>query len=307
MKHFINLEDWSSEEIKQLIQLGLSLKADLKAGRPHHHLEDKNVGMVFDKSSLRTRVSFEVGINQLRGHAIVLGDSAGKLGDREPIPDFARVSSRYVDALVVRTFEESRIEELIRYSNIPVINALTNESHPCQSLADMMTILEAFGELEGRLLTYVGDSNNVARSLLRAATKLGLKMNVASPVGYEFSHEEKERFSSMGFNFFNDPNEAVSGADAIYTDVWTSMGQESEKQQRLKAFEGYMVNHDLMSHAKSDVKLLHCLPAHRGEEISHEAIESEHSIVFDQAENRLHAQKAVLTTLLNNIIIHARS
>lgn len=300
MKHFINLEDWSPEEIKQLIDLALSLKADLKAGRPHQHLKGKNVGMVFDKSSLRTRVSFEVGINQLGGDAIVLGDSAGKLGDREPISDFARVSSRYVDALVVRTFEESRIEELIKYASIPVINALTNESHPCQSVADMMTLIEAFGTLEGKLLTYVGDSNNVARSLLRAATKLRLRMNVASPIGYEFSEEEKSEFRALGFNFFNHPVEAVKEADAIYTDVWTSMGQESEKLDRLKAFVGYIVNHELMSHAKADVKLLHCLPAHRGEEISHEAIESEHSIVFDQAENRLHAQKAILTTLFNS-------
>lgn len=301
MKHFINLENWSSTELKQLLELGMSIKADLKAGNTHRHLEGKNIGMVFDKSSLRTRVSFEVGINQLGGHAIVLGDSAGKLGDREPISDFARVSSHYVDALVVRTFEESRIEELIKYASIPVINALTDESHPCQSVADMMTLIEALGELKGRLLTYVGDSNNVARSLLRAATKLGLSMNIASPKGYEFSVEEKSEFEELGFKFFNDPKAAVESSDAIYTDVWTSMGQEEEKQQRLKAFEGYIVNHELMSLAKADVKLLHCLPAHRGEEISHEAIESDHSIIFVQAENRLHAQKAILTTLFNSL------
>jgi len=295
--HFINLEAWSSEDLTELIDLALSLKADLKAGRPHRHLEGKNVGMVFDKSSLRTRVSFEVGINQLGGHAIVLGDSAGKLGDREPIADFARVSSRYVDALVVRTFEESRVEELIQYADIPVINALTDESHPCQSVADMMTLIEALGQLKGKTLTYVGDSNNVARSLLRAAMKLGLSMRIASPIGYEFESKEKAEYEKLGFELLNDPKEAVKGVDAIYTDVWTSMGQEKEQQERLKAFEGYIVDHDLMAGANPDVKLLHCLPAHRGEEISHEAIESDHSIVFDQAENRLHAQKAILSTL----------
>lgn len=295
--HFINLEAWTSEDLTELIDLAISLKADLKAGRSHRHLEGKNVGMVFDKSSLRTRVSFEVGINQLGGHAIVLGDSAGKLGDREPIADFARVSSRYVDALVVRTFEESRVEELIQYADIPVINALTDESHPCQSVADMMTLIEALGQLKGKTLTYVGDSNNVARSLLRAATKLGLSMRIASPIGYEFEPSEKAEYEKLGFEMLNDPKEAVKGVDAIYTDVWTSMGQEKEQKERLKAFEGYIVDHNLMAEANPDVKLLHCLPAHRGEEISHEAIESNHSIVFDQAENRLHAQKAILSTL----------
>jgi len=296
-RHFVNLEGWSSSELKQLLNLAQTLKADQKAGRSHRYLEGKNIGMVFDKSSLRTRVSFEVGINQLGGHAIVLGDTAGKLGEREPISDFARVSSRYVDGLVVRTFEESRIEELIQYATIPVINALTDESHPCQSIADMLTLIEAFGELEGKLLTYVGDSNNVARSLLRASKKLGLRMRVASPKGYEFGDLEKKEYESLGFELFNDPKQAVVDADAIYTDVWTSMGQEKEKQERLKAFEGYILNHDLIKLAKRNVKLMHCLPAHRGEEISHEAIESEHSIVFDQAENRLHAQKAILATL----------
>jgi ornithine carbamoyltransferase len=298
VRNFINLESWSSEEVKELLQSAAQIKKDLKAGTSGQPLKGKNVGMVFDKSSLRTRVSFEVGINQLGGSAIVLGDSAGKLGEREPIADFARVVARYVDGLVVRTFEEDRLEQLIEYANIPVINALTDESHPCQSMADMLTLMEHLGELKGKMLVYVGDSNNVSRSLLRAADKLGLGMRIVSPIGYEFSEEEKEWGKAKGFEFLNDPMEAVQGADALYTDVWTSMGQEKEKEIRLKAFQGFCIDEKLVAAAKPHVKVLHCLPAHRGEEISHEIMESEHSAIFDQAENRLHAQKAVMLKLM---------
>lgn len=300
IRNFINLEDWSAEETKALLVDAARMKAETKAGGTHHLLKGQNIGMLFDKSSLRTRVSFEVGINQLGASAIVLGNSAGKLGEREPIADFARVVSRYLDGLVVRTFEEERLEELIKYSDIPVINALTDESHPCQSMADMLTLQEHLGEdLRGRILVYVGDSNNVSRSLLRAADKLGLGMRVVSPLGYEFSDEEKAWGTARGFEFLNDPKEAVKGADALYTDVWTSMGQEEEKQARLKAFQGFCIDESLVALAKPDVKVLHCLPAHRGEEISHEVMESDHSVIFDQAENRLHAQKAVMVRLMS--------
>ena len=298
VRNFINLESWSSEEVKELLSSAAQLKKNLKEGTSGQPLKGLNVGMVFDKSSLRTRVSFEVGINQLGASAIVLGDSAGKLGEREPIADFARVVARYVDGLVVRTFEEDRLEQLIKYANIPVINALTDESHPCQSMADMLTLQEHLGDLKGKMLVYVGDSNNVSRSLLRAADKLGLGMRVVSPKGYEFSEEEKEWGMAKGFEFLNDPLEAVQGADALYTDVWTSMGQEKEKEIRLKAFQGFCIDEALVKAAKPNVKVLHCLPAHRGEEISHGVMESEHSAIFDQAENRLHAQKAVMLKLM---------
>jgi ornithine carbamoyltransferase len=220
------------------------------------------------------------------------------LGEREPIADFARVVERYLDGLVVRTFEEQRLEELIQNTDLPVINALTDESHPCQAMADMLTLVEHLGELKGKMLVYVGDSNNVSRSLLRAASKLGLGMRIVSPVGYEFSEDEKEWGRSYGFEFLNDPNQAVAGADALYTDVWTSMGQEKEKEQRLKDFQGFCIDENLLGLAKSGAKVLHCLPAHRGEEISAAVMESGQSAIFDQAENRLHAQKAVMVSLM---------
>ncbi|MBF0198308.1 MAG: ornithine carbamoyltransferase [Planctomycetes bacterium] len=297
MENFVNLNTWSSEAIESIIQLSLKLKKECKNNIPHELLKGKNVGMVFDKSSLRTRVSFEVGINQLGAHAIVLGSSAGKLGEREPVSDFARVSSRYVDGLVVRTYEEARVEELAQHATVPIINALTDESHPCQALGDMQTLLEHWGQLKDNILVYVGDSNNVVRSLMKASCRLGLKMRIASPEGYQFDREEIAWGEEQGFSFHTDPKEAVEGAHAIYTDVWTSMGQEEEKERRLKAFQGYEVNDDLLSYAHDEVKVLHCLPAHRGEEISHEVIEGPHSIVFDQAENRLHIQKAIMATL----------
>lgn len=301
MKHFINLKDWSRESIEGILKLAGRLKEELKSGKEHLHLKGKNIGMVFDKSSLRTRVSFEVGINQLGGHAIVLGESAGKLGEREPIADFARVASRYLNGLVVRTFEEEKIEALIKYSSMPIINALSDESHPCQSMADFLTLKEHLGNLEDKVLVYVGDSNNVARSLLRMAEKLNMQMRIVSPYGYEFSDEEKNWGKSFGVTYHQDPKEGVLGAHALYTDVWTSMGQEKEKEKRLKDFQGYQINRELLAGADPMVKVLHCLPAHRGEEISEDVIESGHSIVFDQAENRLHVQKAIMVTLFKEI------
>lgn len=299
MKNLINLNSWNKEELFALLENAKKLKAQLNAGEEHHLLKGKNIGMVFDKSSLRTRVSFEVGINQLGAHAIVLGDSAGKLGEREPISDFGRVASRYVNGLIVRTYEEAKIEELASYATVPVINALSDDSHPCQSLADVMTLIEHWGSLEEKTLTYMGDSNNVTRSLVRIAVLLGLNMHVISPENYHFDEKEKSYWENKGIKFFTDPKEGVAGVDSIYTDVWTSMGQEKEKQQRLKDFQGYCIDMEIVGLASKDVKILHCLPAHRGEEISHDVIESDHSIVFDQAENRLHIQKAIMVACFN--------
>ena len=297
-KNFIALEEWSSQGLRELLVLCARLKSELKQGVRRSPLAGRNIGLIFEKASLRTRVSFEVGINQLGGAAIVLGDMAGRLGEREPIADFARVASRYVDGLVVRTYGEDIIKELARHATVPVINGLTDGSHPCQAMGDVFTLLERWGSLEGRTLSYIGDSNNVCHSLLQAAVKLGLKMRVASPRGYEFPEALQKWGRDQGFEFFDRPEPAAEGADALYTDVWTSMGQEKEKAQRLRDFQGFQVNGDLMRRASKEVLLMHCLPAHRGEEISDEAIESRHSIVFDQAENRLHIQKAVLEKLM---------
>ncbi len=299
-KHFIDLNDWSSDALRDILATCLNLKSETKAGQRHTYLKDRNIGMVFDKASLRTQVSFEVGINQLGGKAINLGTSAGKLGEREPISDFARVVSRYVDGLVVRTFEEDRIYKITHFTDIPIINALTDQSHPCQAMGDLFTLIEHFGSLEGISLAYVGDSNNVAHSLLKAAAKLGLRMRVASPAGYEFSNEIMSWGKDLGFSFHQDPREAVEGVQVLYTDVWTSMGQEKEKEQRIKDFQGFQLNNELLALAASNAKVMHCLPAHRGEEISEAVMESDRSIVFDQAENRLHIQKAVLVTLFKD-------
>jgi ornithine carbamoyltransferase len=294
MKNFINLDNWSKTDLENLLDSAQSMKAELKAGKVHHKLSNKNIGMIFDKSSLRTRVSFEVGINQLGAHAIVLGSSAGKLGEREPIADFARVASRYVDGLIVRTYEEEKLIELEKYSTIPVINALSDDSHPCQSMADALTLKEHWGTFDNKTLAYIGDSNNVTRSLVRMAMKLDLKMHVISPEDYQFEPEELKFWQDQGIKFFTDPKEGVKGVDSLYTDVWTSMGQEKEKEKRLIDFQGFIIDNNLMACAADDVKVLHCLPAHRGEEISDEVIESKNSIVFDQAENRLHIQKAIM-------------
>jgi|SaaInlStandDraft_1057018.scaffolds.fasta_scaffold19040_3 ornithine carbamoyltransferase len=299
MRHFINLEAWSSESLHNLLELAIRLKGETHRGVTHHHLSGKNVAMHFDKSSLRTRVSFEVGLNQLGANAIVLGSSAGQLGAREPVADYARVLTRYVDGLIVRTFAESGIEELAELGKVPVINALTDESHPCQSMADMLTLKEHWGSFENKTLVYIGDSNNVARSLLRACEKFGVAMKVISPKGYEFGYEERSKGEALGFEFLNDPVRGVKGADALYTDVWTSMGQEEEKRERLEAFQGFCIDETLLAKANPDCVVLHCLPAHRGEEISHEVMESKQSVVFDQAENRLHAQKAIMVELFS--------
>lgn len=297
-RHFINLEQWPAEELRAILALCGTVKTELKRGVRHSHLSGRNVGLIFEKASLRTRVSFEVGINQLGGNAIVLGNVAGRLGEREPIADFARVAGRYVDGLVVRTYEEAAITELASHAGIPVINALSDESHPCQAMGDMFTLIERWGTLAGKTLCYIGDSNNVARSLLDAASKLGLSMRVASPKGYQFPKKLRHWGEGLGFVFTTDPVEAALGADAVYTDVWTSMGMEKERKKRLAAFKDYQVCRKLIEKACPKALVMHCLPAHRGEEIDDFSIESPNSIVFDQAENRLHIQKAVLITLM---------
>lgn len=297
-KDFISIKDWPDQGLKDIFTICRQLKLEHAQGIAHNHLSRRNIGLIFEKASLRTRVSFEVGINQLGGSAIVLGDKVGRIGEREPVSDLARVSSRYLDALVVRTYQETILRELASFASIPVINALSDESHPCQAMGDIYTLMEKWGDVKGRILVYVGDSNNVALSLLQIASRMGLTVRIASPQGYTFPQRIIKWGLGKGFEFTNDPVRAVKGAHVIYTDVWTSMGQEEEREKRLVAFKGFQVNMKLLKKAEKDVLLMHCLPAHRGEEIDHEALESRHSIVFDQAENRLHIQKAILVRLI---------
>jgi len=304
MRHFLSIADQSAVQLVKLLDLARDLKAELKAVGNKSLLQGKALGMIFQKPSLRTRVSFERGMEQLGGTAMYLSPAEIKLGERESVPDVARVLSRYVDAIMARVFAHSDIVTLAEYATVPVINGLSDLSHPCQALADVLTIREKLGALKGAKLAYVGDGNNVCNSLLFAAAKLGMNMSVAAPQGYEpdpailaqargFAAASGSQISSG-----NDPGQAVAGADVIYTDVWTSMGQEAETQVRLNAFRPYQVNQRLVSRAKPEVLVMHCLPAHRGEEITDEVADGPHSVVFDQAENRMHAQKAILVDLL---------
>ncbi|MCL5025835.1 MAG: ornithine carbamoyltransferase [Chloroflexi bacterium] len=282
------------------------LKAEQKAGTARPLLAGKVLGMIFQKPSLRTRVSFEVGMRQLGGHAMYLAPDEIQLGRRESVPDAARVLSRFVDGIMIRTFAHREVEVLAEHATVPVVNGLSDFSHPCQALADMLTIYEKRGRLEGLTLAYVGDGNNVAHSLLLAAGLAGMNMAVASPQGYECDPQvvARARASAQAngcvLRFVADPREAVRDADIIYTDVWVSMGQETEQQQRVSVFDPYRVDARLVELASPDVLVMHCLPAHRGEEITDEVLDGPHSIVLDQAENRLHAQKAVLALLMGN-------
>lgn len=305
-KDLITLLDYSSEEIQELLQLALTLKVEQKQGKTHHHLSGKTLAMIFEKSSTRTRVSFEVGMSQLGGSALFLSTNDLQIGRGEPISDTAQVLSRYVDGIMIRTFENEKIETFAKYASVPVINALTDDFHPCQALADVMTIFEAKGTFKGVKVAYVGDGNNVANSLVIACLKVGMDISIASPKGYEISDtmiqkmKEIEEKTGAKLTLTNDPIEAVKRADVIYTDVWTSMGFEAETKARLESFQSFQVNDQLVQHASDDFIFLHCLPAHRGEEVSAEVIDGKHSLVFDQAENRLHVQKAVLTALMGN-------
>lgn len=295
-RDFLSLHDLARQELLDL----LTLAGTMKAGRyPDRPLQGKSFGLIFAKSSTRTRVSFEVGVHQLGGQPLFLSTDDIQLGRGEPIKDTARVLSRMLDAVMIRTYAHAEVEELARWADIPVINGLTDLLHPCQLLADLLTVHEAFGSTQGRIAAWIGDGNNMANSWLEAATLLGFELRIACPEGYEPDHRIFERAKAATTVLITeDPDEAVAGAHVISTDVWTSMGQEAEDDQRRTAFQGYTVDDELLQGAAPDAIVLHCLPAHRGEEITDAVIEGPRSRIFDQSENRLHAQKALLAMLV---------
>jgi ornithine carbamoyltransferase len=304
MKHFLSLADLTPDELQHLLDLGFELKEEWRKGGNQPRLRGKNLALVFMKPSLRTRVSFEMAMVHLGGYAFYLGPDEIKLGSRESVPDVARVLSSYVDLIMARVFSHEHIVQLAENSSVPVINGLSDYNHPAQGLTDLFTIREAKGNLAGLKIAYVGDGNNVARSLLFGAMKTGMHFAIASPPGYTLDEADLERAQGMRvdagqtIDTMTDPVDAVQDADVIYTDVWTSMGQEAELARRLQEFPPYQVNADLVSRARPDVVVLHCLPAHRGEEITDEVADGPHSLLFAQAENRMHAQKAILVDLV---------
>lgn len=300
MKHFLKLLDCTTEEIVGMLNLADQLKYELKHGIPHRHLEGKSLGMIFEKASTRTRVSFEVGMYQLGGHPLFLSSKDLQIGRGEPVQDTARVLSRFLDGIMIRTFEQAEAEALAEYGSIPVINGLTDFCHPCQIMADLMTIREFKGKLEGLKMCFIGDGNNMMNSLIVGALKTGMSIDVACPEGYEPPKEILDFAAEYGdkFHMYRNPMDAAKDADVVITDVWASMGQEEEAKKRALAFEGYQINKELMAVAKSDAMVLHCLPAHRGEEITADVFEEHAAEIFEEAENRLHAQKAVLVTLM---------
>jgi ornithine carbamoyltransferase len=303
-KDFLTIADTPTEDLQGLLDLAVRLKQERAAGGNKPILSGKSLGMIFEKPSLRTRVSFEMSMVHLGGYALYLSPSEIGLGKRESLADIARVLSRYVDGIMARVFAHSTVVGLAQYARGPVINGLSDYEHPAQALGDMLTILEKRGRLRGLKLTFVGDGNNVANSLLFFAAKVGMDFAIASPKGYELTKDVVELGQSFAQRtgskivLTQDPAEAVRGADAVYTDVWTSMGQEAEREARLAIFPPYQVNAALMARAKPDALILHCLPAHRGEEITDEVADGPNSVLFDQAENRLHAEKAIVATLL---------
>ena len=302
MRHYLSVDDLSAAELPELIDLGAALKADRSAHA--RTLAGRSIALIFEKPSTRTRVSFEVGVEQLGAHAVVLSAAELQLGRGETIQDTGRVLSRYVDAIVLRTFEQERLEILSTTATVPVINALSDFEHPCQALADLLTIREHLGDLRGRVLTYLGDGNNVAHSLLLAGTKAGMAVRVATPPGFEpipqVVHRAEEIAAETGgsVELTHDPEGAAIGAHILSTDVWTSMGQDLEADERSLVFPSYQLGQKLVDLADPDVIVLHCLPAHRGQEITDEVIDGPRSVVWDQAENRLHTQKALLLRLL---------
>ena len=299
MKHLLKLIDLSTEEITEILNLSDQLKYELKNNIPHPRLAGKTLGMIFQKSSTRTRVSFEVGMYQLGGHPLFLSANDLQIGRGEPTADTARVMSRYCDGIMIRTFEQAEVEEFAKYSTIPVINALTDFAHPCQIFADLLTIREYKGSFEGLKVCFIGDTNNMANSFIVGALKVGMKFTLASPAGYEL-HPEIAAFVKDNPNFeqTTDVLAAAKEADVLVTDVWASMGDEAEAQKRQQDFVGYQVNNEVMANAKSDAIVLHCLPAHREEEITTEVFEKYANVIFDEAENRLHVQKAILVKLM---------
>ncbi len=303
MKHFLSIADLTPDQLYNLLDLGLQLKQEWQAGGNKPRLQGKSLALLFQKPSLRTRVSFEMGMVHLGGYAFYLSPNEVKMGGRESIPDVARVLSSYVDGIMARVFAHDHITSLAEYSSVPVINGLSDYNHPAQALTDVFTILEAKGKTTGLKVAYVGDGNNVARSLMFAAVKLGMHFSIASPPGFTLTAADLDlgrSFSVDGADVeaTTDAKTAVADADVIYTDVWTSMGQEEETARRLQVFPPYQVNQQLVSLAHPDCLVMHCLPAHRGEEITDEVADGPNSVLFTQAENRLHAQKALLVTLL---------
>lgn len=302
MRHFLTLRDFSKKEILEILSLAQEIKSETKRGEFVPYLEGKILAMIFEKSSTRTRVSFEAGIYQLGGTGIFLSSKDIQLGRGEPMKDTARVITRMVDMVMIRTSSQERIEEFARYSRVPVINGLTDEYHPLQVMADYMTMLE-YNKGEDSIVAYIGDGNNMAHSWLMLASKIGLKLRIATPKGYEPNSkivEEALKFakkSNAEIIFTNNPKEAITDADVVTTDVWASMGQEDEYEKRKKDFVGFMVDDNLMALAKKNAIFMHCLPAHRGEEVSEEVLEGPQSVVFDEAENRLHLQKGVMVWL----------
>lgn len=299
MRHLLKLQDLTREEILSILNLADQLKFERLNGIQKDYLKGKKLGMIFQKSSTRTRVSFEVGIYELGGYGLFLSSNDLQIGRGEPVQDTARVLSRYLDGIMIRTFAQQEVEDLAKYGSIPVINGLTDYAHPCQVLADLMTIREYKGSFKGLKMAFIGDGNNMANSLMVGAIKTGMSFAIACPEGYEPDAKLIEWAKANGeVTITTDVKEALKDADVVYTDVWASMGQEGEREVRKKAFESYQVNKENLSVAKSDVMCLHCLPAHRGEEITDEVFEEHAKEIFDEAENRLHAQKAVMVKLL---------
>lgn len=303
-KDLLSIHDLSVAEVFEILELAKELKEKQRRGEQHHLLKGKTLGMIFEKSSTRTRVSFEVGMWQLGGTALFLSDRDLQIGRGEPIKDTARVLSRYVDGIMIRTFAHDKVEELARYATIPIINGLTDLLHPCQALTDIFTVQEYKGELKGCKMAFIGDGNNMVHALMHACAKVGMHFSVAAPAGYQPQEamvaEARKDAALYGtqVEVVTDPLLAAKDADVVYTDVWASMGQEAEQQARMKAFAGFQVNSRLMQVAKPDAIVLHCLPAHRGEEITEEVLEGPQSAVFDEAENRLHVQKAIMALLM---------
>ena len=305
-KHLLTLHDWSTEEILDTLDLADKLKYEQKNGIEHHLLKGKTLGMIFTKSSTRTRVSFEVGMYQLGGSALFLSSNDIQLGRGETIYDTANVLSRFLDGIMIRTYAQSDVEDLARFGQIPIINGLTDLVHPCQILADFQTIREHKGKLKGLKLAYIGDGNNMAHSLMYGGAKVGMDIAIATPKQYECDPEVVKNAladaeaTGTKITLTNDPIEAIKDADVVYADTWVSMGQEAEKAEKLKVFGPYQIDKEMFSHAKADAIFLHCLPAYRGYEVTEDVIDGPNSVIFDEAENRLHAQKAVMVKLMGD-------
>ena len=305
-KNLLKMDDLSKEEILEILNLADQLKYELKHNIPHEYLKGKTLGMIFEKSSTRTRVSFETGMYQLGGNALFLSSRDLQIGRGEPVEDTARVLSRFIQGIMIRTYSQDEVDTLAKYSSIPIINGLTDLEHPCQVLADLMTIREYKNILEGLNIAYIGDGNNMAHSLIIGCLKIGTNLSIACPEKYmpkeEYITRGKELANIEGttFNVYHKATDAVKNADVVITDALASMGQEESAKEKIKAFEGFQLNDDLLSLAKPNAMVLHCLPAHRGEEITHEVLESHADEIFDESENRLHAQKAVLVKLMKN-------